>query len=176
MVLTSKKGSVFDLTIIMFVFLSVVLTGLMMMTVVDAIFSSPGISLGFKNATGQQVNNSAGSAAMRAAGHFTQSSDSSTDNMIVAFFFLMHIGIIVLAALTPANIIFMFVALIMVMVNIMIGYAVQSMSTPLFAGFMYSLPMSKWLLDHIIGIELCYAVILIIIMFMSARGFSGGTG
>lgn len=160
-----------DLIFVMFVFAAVITAGLMANTVLNAFMSDPTIQTSL-NAT----NFTAGASINRVATHTTQTDGGGMDNTITVFFFLIHIAILVLAALIPTNVIFLIITIMFVLINITMSYIAQSISAPLFAGFAVSLPMSKWLLDHLIAIELGYSVMLVVVMFMAARamGASGG--
>lgn len=175
-----KRGSLFDISIIMFVFVAIVIAGLMMNTILAAISSDPGLSFQINNTFNDgtnKTNNTAARAALNLANRQTREENGGTDNMIVTFFFLSHISIIILAAIIPTSIIFIFITFFFVMLNIVLGYIVTNISTPLFAGFGINLVYSRWLLEHIIAIELGYSILIVIVMFIAGyRNQAGGGG
>jgi hypothetical protein len=159
----NKKGSLFDVIIIGFIFFTIVIGGVVTLSVLSDFFANPELS--------RQINTTtAGNATRTQATTFNQG--HGMDNMIVGAFFLLHIGMLVLAALTPISIVFLVIDLILITVNVIIGIVLRELLTETFltldAGKVH-LPGTFWIAQNIVTIELVFIVLAIIVMFMAAR-------
>ena len=169
-----KRGSLLDSIFIMFIFVAVLISGLVAFTVLTSFFADPALT-----AQLQQVgmNNSASNRAGNASITLVQkqTTGGGLDNTVVTFFFMIHLVMLIMAAIIPVSLVFLVINFFFVMLNILISYIVGSLSEPLFAGFvLVSMPHSKWVLDNIIPIELSYAIITVIVMFMANKQATGG--
>jgi hypothetical protein len=161
----NKKGSLTDGIFVYILFFMLVIGSIVFVLFINNLFNDSS----FIAVTGTSTQ---GNATLQVGRNFAS---STIDNMVVAFYFLAHIIMIVLAAFLPISPIFIMVNLVFSFSIIFISYAFSSgLAETITTSGVTGLGKTLWIVNHGTILELIWIALVIIAMFMAGNRNSGG--
>lgn len=161
----NKRGSFLDL-----IFVIVTLLGAIFATVYVLQFNTAF----YGNVAVQKLANQS-DAGRKMTTFYTQTYPNGyADTIIVGSYVIYHIGVIILAVFIPVSMLFLVFHVLTLFFGVLLSSWAGSMAIPVAQGYAGSIPMTWWLINHLVSVELAFAALTIVVTFLASRN-SGGS-
>lgn len=175
----NKRGVVLDLFVAIILVTVLMIVGMVGIYVTNSVFTNPSFNstiatvggVSGSNATaGSPVGNTTRDAVSYIRG--SETTRGTIDSFIMGAYFLLHIGVIVLAALIGANLILfglnIVVSIILILFSVLINNFVPNIMTAF--GAQTFMPNTLWIFNNLPLLETIWVALLLIVMYVTQKG------